>query len=209
MRIDGWRRRREGLIAAQADPHLALEMRVHGLRVSLKSTDRQHKNHEGEGNLAKALKSNEDHQAKSGTHPCTEQPVASSDDTSDNKEVAYTPTEFGLGWGAWRNCLFPPPPPPPPPPPLPPADSQYLWSYQAKDGQLVFVHPLNMRCLQVHFGAYANMPPELTGRVLEVETWAQDEETLKRWPHLAHLPLTSTLELCEVYKIQSNSRGEK
>ena len=112
MRIDGWRRRREGLIAAQADPHLALEMRVHGLRVSLKSTDRQHKNHEGEGNLAKALKSNEDHQAKSGTHPCTEQPVASSDDTSDNKEVAYTPTEFGLGWGAWRNCLFSHPPPP-------------------------------------------------------------------------------------------------
>lgn len=89
-------------------------------------------------------------------------------------------------------------------------DSSYLWSYQAKDGQLVFVHPLNMRCLQVHFGAYAKMPPELTGRVLEVETWAQDEETLKRWPHLAHLPLTSTLELCEVHQLKPSSRkGQK
>lgn len=49
------------------------------------------------------------------------------------------------------------------------------FMYQAADGQWLFLHPLNLRCLLHAFGSYAACPPTVTGRVLELEDMTQDE----------------------------------
>jgi hypothetical protein len=53
------------------------------------------------------------------------------------------------------------------------------YMYQAADGEWLFLHPLNLRCLLHAFGSYAACPPTVTGRVLEVEDMVQDEGS--RW----------------------------
>jgi hypothetical protein len=49
------------------------------------------------------------------------------------------------------------------------------YMYQAADGEWLFLHPLNLRCLLHAFGSYAACPPTVTGRVLEMEDMVQDE----------------------------------
>jgi hypothetical protein len=49
------------------------------------------------------------------------------------------------------------------------------YMYQAADGQWLFLHPLNLRCLLHAFGSYGACPPTVTGRVLELEDMTQDE----------------------------------
>lgn len=49
------------------------------------------------------------------------------------------------------------------------------FMYQAADGQWLFLHPLNLRCLLHAFGSYAACPPTVTGRVVELEDMTQDE----------------------------------
>jgi len=49
------------------------------------------------------------------------------------------------------------------------------FMYQAADGQWLFLHPLNLRCLLHAFGSYAACPPTVTGKVLELEDMVQDE----------------------------------
>lgn len=50
-----------------------------------------------------------------------------------------------------------------------------FFMYQAADGQWLFLHPLNLRCLLHAFGSYAACPPTVTGKVLELEDIVQDE----------------------------------
>jgi hypothetical protein len=40
---------------------------------------------------------------------------------------------------------------------------------QAADGQWLFLHPLNLRCLLRRFGSYAGCPPTVRARLLEIE----------------------------------------
>ncbi len=45
----------------------------------------------------------------------------------------------------------------------------------AEDGQLVFLHPFNVRLLVREFGSVARFPDRLTGKVLELEELVQTE----------------------------------
>jgi hypothetical protein len=49
--------------------------------------------------------------------------------------------------------------------------------YQAADGERVFLHPLSMRCLLEEYGAYTLLPHSIQANALEVERFAQAEDT--------------------------------
>jgi hypothetical protein len=53
------------------------------------------------------------------------------------------------------------------------------FMYQAADGQWLFLHPLNLRCLLHAYGSYGACAPTVTGKVLELEDMVQDEGS--RW----------------------------
>ncbi|KAL3147231.1 hypothetical protein ABBQ32_002726 [Trebouxia sp. C0010 RCD-2024] len=68
--------------------------------------------------------------------------------------------------------------------------STEFFFYQSADGQCVFLHPLVSRALLAHHGSYAACPPQVIGKVLEVEDMVQTDATRKRMKHLAHLPIS-------------------
>ncbi|KAJ7522618.1 hypothetical protein O6H91_18G019800 [Diphasiastrum complanatum] len=70
--------------------------------------------------------------------------------------------------------------------------------YQSCDGQLIILHPLNMKCLLQHYGDYDSLPSRLEGKILEMETISQSESMRRRYRYLSHFPLTTTIQLCEI-----------
>ncbi|KAJ3675849.1 hypothetical protein LUZ60_004891 [Juncus effusus] len=70
--------------------------------------------------------------------------------------------------------------------------------YQSADGQLLILHPLNVKCLLHHFGSYDMLPPRISGKILELETVTQSEEMRRRYRFLSHFSLTTTFQLCEI-----------
>lgn len=66
------------------------------------------------------------------------------------------------------------------------------------DGQLVFLHPLNVRCLLREYGAPEGFPDTVSGRIVEVEELVLSEALRKRHKHLAHLPLSCTISFVEL-----------
>lgn len=52
-----------------------------------------------------------------------------------------------------------------------------FFMYQAGDGQWVYMDPLNLKCLLFHYGSYEACPPQITARVLEIESIEQTEST--------------------------------
>ncbi|KJE97337.1 hypothetical protein CAOG_09060 [Capsaspora owczarzaki ATCC 30864] len=76
-------------------------------------------------------------------------------------------------------------------------DTAYF--YQASDGQRVFMHPINARCLMFQNGnSLAHCPPTIRVRVLENEAHIQTEETRKRFRVLGHLAQATEFVFCEV-----------
>lgn len=66
-----------------------------------------------------------------------------------------------------------------------------FFFYQSRDGQLIFLHPLNQQYLLQEFGADADMPELLENvKVLDLETKTFDEKIRRKFPALAHLPLS-------------------
>lgn len=70
--------------------------------------------------------------------------------------------------------------------------------YQATDGQLIIIHPLNMKCLLQHYGSYDRLPLRISGKILEFETVTQTEATRRRYRYLSHFSLTTSFQLCEI-----------
>ncbi|KAK9050540.1 hypothetical protein SSX86_030488, partial [Deinandra increscens subsp. villosa] len=70
--------------------------------------------------------------------------------------------------------------------------------YQAVDGQLLILHPLNMKCLLHHYGNYDMLPQRISGKILQLETITQSEAMRRRYRYLSHFSLTTTFQLCEV-----------
>lgn len=91
------------------------------------------------------------------------------------------------------------PPPPSPTPasrgpkprknlnPPPPSTSAYYY-YQAASGQPIFLHPLDIKILSAHFGAYAAFPDSIAVRVEAATEGSVDADLRKRCKHLAHTP---------------------
>ncbi|XP_063051086.1 RING finger protein 10 [Engraulis encrasicolus] len=74
----------------------------------------------------------------------------------------------------------------------------YYYFYQADDGQQMFLHPVNVRCLLREYGSLEASPPSITATVVEVEGHTVTEEVRRRHRYLAHLPLTCEFSICEL-----------
>jgi hypothetical protein len=48
-------------------------------------------------------------------------------------------------------------------------------SLAAKDGQMVFLHPFNVKCLLHEFGASYRFPDSLSGQIIDTEEMAMTE----------------------------------
>ncbi|EDO47488.1 predicted protein [Nematostella vectensis] len=78
-----------------------------------------------------------------------------------------------------------------------PQDSFYYF-YQADDGQNIFLHPINARCLIKEYGSLENSPEYLEAKIKELEPMSQTEDSRKRFRYLSYLPLTCEFVMCEV-----------
>lgn len=75
-------------------------------------------------------------------------------------------------------------------------DSYYF--YQAEDGQNVFLHSLNARCLMEEYGSLDAGPQKITGQIIDFECFTMTKELRKRFRYLSHLPLSSEFMICEL-----------
>ena len=92
---------------------------------------------------------------------------------------------------------YPPSPSPTPTPrgpkprknlnPPPPSTSAYYY-YQAASGQPIFLHPLDIKILSAHFGAYAAFPDSIALRVEAATEGSVDADLRRRCKHLSHIP---------------------
>ena len=53
-----------------------------------------------------------------------------------------------------------------------------LFLCQASDGQHIYLHPLNARCLLQHNGSYARCPATISAKILESEEFSMSEVSL-------------------------------
>ncbi|KAG5461009.1 MAG: hypothetical protein BJ554DRAFT_6871 [Olpidium bornovanus] len=75
-------------------------------------------------------------------------------------------------------------------------DSYYF--FQARDGQHLYLHPLDIRVLKQEYGDYDEFPETITVRVVGVEESTLTEELRKRCRYLSHLPLSCDVTFVEV-----------
>ncbi|KAL5103585.1 RING finger protein 10 [Taenia crassiceps] len=73
----------------------------------------------------------------------------------------------------------------------------YFFYYQEVCGHDVYLHSMNWRCLMEDFGV-SNLPQEIRGKVVEVETYTMNLTLRSRYRHLRHLPLGRTFHLIEI-----------
>ncbi|KAK3589143.1 hypothetical protein CHS0354_017110 [Potamilus streckersoni] len=76
--------------------------------------------------------------------------------------------------------------------------SDAFYFYQAADGQHLYLHSLNARCLVHEYGSLENCPQTITAVIVEKETVFITEELRKRLRYLNHLPLTCSFEVAEL-----------
>lgn len=74
------------------------------------------------------------------------------------------------------------------------------YFYQASDGQNIFMHPLNFRCLHKEAGgSFDKLPPTVDAKVLQLEEITQNEKMRKRRKMIVgHLPLSTQFQFCEI-----------
>ncbi|XP_062503346.1 E3 ubiquitin-protein ligase RNF10-like isoform X2 [Corticium candelabrum] len=78
----------------------------------------------------------------------------------------------------------------------PPNPTYYF--YQSSDGQHLYLHPINAKCLMADYGTRRDCPDVITGRIVEMEQMTQSELVRKRYRFLSHLPLSCQFVLCEL-----------
>ncbi|XP_036434142.1 RING finger protein 10 isoform X1 [Colossoma macropomum] len=74
----------------------------------------------------------------------------------------------------------------------------YYYFYQAEDGQQMFLHPVNVRCLLREYGSLENSPQSITAAIVEIEGHTVNEDVRRRHRYLSHLPLTCEFSICEL-----------
>ncbi|XP_048748109.2 RING finger protein 10-like isoform X2 [Ostrea edulis] len=76
--------------------------------------------------------------------------------------------------------------------------SDSFYFYQAEDGQRIFLHALNARCLVKEYGGLEHGPQTITAKIVEMESVFMTEELRRRLRYLSHLPLTSEFQVAEL-----------
>ncbi|XP_076849948.1 E3 ubiquitin-protein ligase RNF10 [Brachyhypopomus gauderio] len=74
----------------------------------------------------------------------------------------------------------------------------FYYFYQAEDGQQMFLHPVNVRCLLREYGSLEKSPESITATVVEIEGHTINEDVRRRHRYLSHLPLTCEFSICEL-----------
>jgi len=69
-----------------------------------------------------------------------------------------------------------------------PEPSDYYYFYQADDGQHIYLHSLNARCLAMENGNLENCPEYITAKIEALEAVSMTQELRKRLKYLSHLP---------------------
>ncbi|XP_060076301.1 E3 ubiquitin-protein ligase RNF10-like [Ylistrum balloti] len=77
------------------------------------------------------------------------------------------------------------------------ADGAFYF-YQAEDGQHIYLHALNARCLVKEYGALQHCPDTITATIVEMENIFMTEDLRKRLRYLGHLPLTCEFQVVEL-----------
>ncbi|XP_053374872.1 RING finger protein 10-like [Mercenaria mercenaria] len=73
-----------------------------------------------------------------------------------------------------------------------------FYFYQADDGQHIYIHSLNARCLVKEYGSLEYCPQKITASIVEKEGVFVTEELRKRLRYLSHLPLTCAFDVVEL-----------
>jgi len=73
--------------------------------------------------------------------------------------------------------------------------NKYFY-FQALDGQHVFMHGINFRCLSKEFGRVDEIPKNVPAKVLGTERFTLDYDTRAKYKFLGHLPLLSQIVIC-------------
>lgn len=81
-------------------------------------------------------------------------------------------------------------------PPLP--ESSSFVFFQAASGQSIFLHPLDIKILLAHYGAYAKLPRNLAVKVAGADEGSMNEELRRRCKYLTHIPMAADVVFIEV-----------
>lgn len=76
------------------------------------------------------------------------------------------------------------------------SDSYYF--YQAEDGQNIFLHSLNARCIIEEYGGLEQGPLQISGQIIDFECMTMTKELRKRYRYLRHLPISCEFIVCEL-----------
>ncbi|NXD84476.1 RNF10 protein, partial [Halcyon senegalensis] len=77
-------------------------------------------------------------------------------------------------------------------------NSPFYYFYQAEDGQCMYLHPVNVRCLVREYGSLEKSPEKITAAVVETTGYSMTEDIRQRHRYLCHLPLTCEFSICEL-----------
>nr|XP_035969996.1 RING finger protein 10 isoform X2 [Halichoerus grypus] len=78
------------------------------------------------------------------------------------------------------------------------SSSPCYYFYQAEDGQHMFLHPVNVRCLVREYGSLEQSPEKISAVVVEISGYSMSEDVRQRHRYLSHLPLTCEFSICEL-----------
>ncbi|GAB1602613.1 hypothetical protein Ahia01_000540900 [Argonauta hians] len=73
-----------------------------------------------------------------------------------------------------------------------------FYFYQAADGQHIYLHAVNARCLAWEYGSLEFGPQTITADIVEVESIVMTQDLRNRLRYLSHLPLSMEFKVVEV-----------
>lgn len=77
-------------------------------------------------------------------------------------------------------------------------DAQHFFFYQSSDGQLLYMHSVNIRMLQQEYGSLDRAPQMIRGEIIQKESCSMTDALRKRLKYLQHLPVASQFEVVEI-----------
>ncbi|CAI8023190.1 RING finger protein 10 [Geodia barretti] len=77
-------------------------------------------------------------------------------------------------------------------------DTSLIYFYQSGDGQHLYLHTVNARCLVKEYGGMEFAPEVIKAQIVEMEQLTMTEEARSRYRYLSHLPVTCQFALCEL-----------
>jgi len=78
------------------------------------------------------------------------------------------------------------------------APKSTFYFYQDTNGQLIFLHALNIQMLVHEFGSFENCPTTIRAKIVEMDSSTMTEDLRGRLRYLRHLPVSSSFEVAEL-----------